>query len=367
MNNKNNLDKEINNIKVSVIIPVYNTELYLERCLNSIINQSFKNIELIIVNDNSTDNSPNIIKSFMQKYDNIKYIDNKENKGVSNCRNEAIKISEGEYILFVDSDDYLDENMIETMYNEATTNDLDIAICGYYLDYEDGNSQNKIINLEENKIYDGNEILSEILHHKNGITGHSWNKMLKASIIKENDIQYPEHMKIYEDVAFFSKLFPYCKKIKNIKKTFYHYIQRNNSSIKTIDERVILDTEEIVMLVNKNINELNLMDKFKNEYCAFVMRMFSVASHKIYSYSNNSTIQKEYIKRLMTSDILNIKENYREFDSSYTYDLFHKISLISLKISNCNPNTYHIIYKYLFKMQNLSIHMYKAVKPILKK
>src|SRR5699024_2245764 len=102
MNNKNNSDKNTNNIKVSVIVPVYNTELYLERCLNSIINQSFKDLELIIVNDNSTDNSSNIIKSFIEKYKNIKYINNKENKGVSNCRNEAIKISEGEYILFAD-------------------------------------------------------------------------------------------------------------------------------------------------------------------------------------------------------------------------------------------------------------------------
>lgn len=367
MNNKNNSDKKANNIKVSVIVPVYNTEPYLERCLNSIINQSFKDIELIIVNDNSTDNSSNIIKSFMDKYNNIRYIDNKENKGVSNCRNEAIKVSNGEYILFVDSDDYLEKNMIETMYKEAANNDLDIAICGYFLDYEDENTQNKIINLDENRIYNGYEILSEILHHKNGITGHSWNKLLKASVIKENNIQYPEHMKIYEDVAFFSRLFPHCKKIKNIKNMFYHYIQRNNSSIKTIDERFVLDTEEIVKLVNKSINELNLMNKFKNEYCAFVMRMFSVASHKIYSYSTDSIIQKEYIKRLITSDILNIKENYKIFNTNYTYDLFHKISLISLKISNCNPGTYHRVYKSLFKMQKLSVRMYKVVKPILKK
>ena len=105
------------NIKVSVIVPVYNTELYLERCLNSILNQTFKDIELIIVNDNSNDNSHKIIETFINENNNIKYIDNKENKGVSNCRNEAIKISSGEYLLFVDSDDYLEENMIEIMYN----------------------------------------------------------------------------------------------------------------------------------------------------------------------------------------------------------------------------------------------------------
>lgn len=355
------------NIKVSVIIPVYNTELYLERCLNSILNQTFKDIELIIVNDNSNDNSSKIIETFINKNSNIKYIDNKENKGVSNCRNEAIKISSGKYILFVDSDDYLDKNMIETMYNEASNNDLDIVMCGYFVDYEDGNTQNRIINLDENRIYNGYEILSEILHHKNGVTGHSWNKLLKASVIKDNNIQYPEHMKIYEDVAFFSKLFPYCKRIKNIKKMFYHYIQRNNSSIKTINESVVLDTEEIVRLVNKNITELNLTNNVKDEYCAFIMRMFSVASHKIYTYSNDSIIQKEYIKRLLNSDILNIKENYKIFNTNYIYDLFHKISLISLKISNCNPNNYHTVYKFLLKIQKLSVRMYKVVKLILKK
>ena len=355
------------NIKVSVIVPVYNTELYLERCLNSILNQTFKDIELIIVNDNSNDNSHKIIETFINENTNIKYIDNKENKGVSNCRNEAIKISSGEYILFIDSDDYLDENMIETMYNEASNNDLDIAMCGYFVDYEDGNTQNRIINLDENRIYSGYEILSEILHHKNGVTGHSWNKLLKASIIKENNIQYPEHMKIYEDVAFFSRLFPYCKKIKNIKKMFYHYIQRNNSSIKTINESVVLDTEEIVRLVNESISKLDLMNDFKAEYCAFVMRMFSVASHKIYTYSNDSNIQKEYIKRLLSSDILNIKENYKIFNTIYTYDLFHKISLVALKVSNCSPSTYHTVYKSLLKGQKLSVRMYKVVKPILKR
>lgn len=361
MHNKNS------NIKVSVIVPVYNTELYLKRCINSILNQSFQDIELIIVNDNSTDSSSKIIKDFIDKNNNIIYINNEENRGVSNCRNEAIKISRGEYILFVDSDDYLDESMIETMYNEASSNNLDIAICGYFLDYEDGNTQNRIINLDENRIYNRYEILSEILHHKNGITGHSWNKLLKTSIIKSNNIQYPEHMKIYEDIAFFSRLFPHCKRIKNIKKMFYHYIQRNNSSIKTINESVVLDTEEIVRLVNKSITELNLMNDFKDEYCAFVTRMFSVASHKIYSYSNDSTIQKEYIKRLINSDVLNIKENYKILNSNYIYDLFHKISLISLKVSNGNPSIYHSVYKSLFKTQQLSIRMYKVVKPILKR
>ena len=355
------------NIKVSVIVPVYNTELYLERCLNSILNQTFKDIELIIVNDNSNDNSHKIIETFINENNNIKYIDNKENKGVSNCRNEAIKISSGEYILFIDSDDYLDENMIETMYNEASNNDLDIAMCGYFVDYEDGNTQNRIINLDENRIYSGYEILSEILHHKNGVTGHSWNKLIKASILKENNIQYPEHMKIYEDIAFLSRLFPYCKRIKNIKKIFYHYIQRNNSSIKIIDDSIILDTEEIVKIVKENITNLNLMSKFRDEYCAFVMRMFSVESYKLYSFSNNSDIQKKYIKRLINSDILNKRENHKILNTNYTYDVAHKISLISLKISNCNPTTYHIVYKYLLKVKKQSANIYKVFKSILKK
>lgn len=257
--------------------------------------------------------------------------------------------------------------MIEIMYNEASNNDLDIAMCGYFVDYEAGHTQNRIINLDENRIYNGYEILAEILHHKNGVTGHSWNKLIKASILKENNIQYPENMKIYEDIAFFSRLFPYCKRIKNIKKIFYHYIQRNNSSIKIIDDSIILDTEEIVKIVNKNITVLNLMSKFRDEYCAFVMRMFSVESYKLYSYSNNSDIQKKYIKRLINSDILNIRENYKIFNTNYTYDVAHKISLVSLKISNCNPNIYHIVYKYLLKAKRQSANMYKVFKSILKK
>lgn len=354
-----------NNIKISVIIPVYNTESYLEKCINSILDQTFKNIELIIINDNSTDNSCKIIETFLNKNNNIKYINNKKNKGVSNCRNQAIKICTGEYILFVDSDDYLEKNMLEIMYNEAFKNNLDIVMCGYFLDYKDGSIQNKIINLDDNFIYNGYEILSEILHHKNGVTGHSCNKLFKSSIIKNNNIEYPINIRIYEDIVFLCRLFPYCKRIKIIKKVLYHYVQRSNSSVKSINKNLISDTEEVVKLVGKSLKELNLISDFKDEYCAFIMRMFSISSHKICIYTNNPIIQKNYIERLIQSNILNIKENYKSFNTNYTYDLFHKISLLSLKISKCNSYIYYKVYKILIKILNIIIYIYKFFKSIL--
>ena len=116
-------------IKVSLIVPVYNTDKYLKKCLDSLLNQTLKDIEIIIINDGSKDNSDNIINSYHDK--RIKYF-KQENKGIGKTRNLGIKKSQGEYLAFVDSDDYLDSHFCEYLYVKCHNNDCDIAICDYY-------------------------------------------------------------------------------------------------------------------------------------------------------------------------------------------------------------------------------------------
>ena len=133
------------NIEVSIIVPVYNVEEYLERCLESIINQTFKNIEVIALNNGSTDNSLNILLKYAEKDKRIKVIDN-YNLGVSEARNNGIREANGKYIVFVDSDDWLDKDMIEIIYSNIVENDCDLVMCTYVREF--GNhSKEKVFNL----------------------------------------------------------------------------------------------------------------------------------------------------------------------------------------------------------------------------
>ena len=137
---------------VSVIVPVYNVERYLNRCLNSIISQTFKDIEIICVNDGSTDTSLKILKEY-QKIDNRIIVINKENEGVSKSRNKGIEVAKGEYIVFVDSDDWINLDMVEYMYNKAKNTDTDIVMCTYMREYIN-NSKEKVFNLPDEIIFE---------------------------------------------------------------------------------------------------------------------------------------------------------------------------------------------------------------------
>ena len=152
--------------KVSVIVPVYNCENYLERCMNSLINQSLEDIEIIAVNDGSTDGSLDILTRYQQLDNRIKIID-KENTGVSDSRNKGIETSTGKYIAFVDSDDWVDLHMLEDMYIKAEDTNSEVVICSYMREF--GNhSKIKIMNLDEDIIYEGDRLKE--LHRR--IIGH---------------------------------------------------------------------------------------------------------------------------------------------------------------------------------------------------
>ena len=148
--------------KVSIIVPVYNCENYLERCMNSLINQSLEDIEIIAVNDGSTDGSLDILRKYQQLDNRIKVID-KQNTGVSDSRNRGIETSDSKYIVFVDSDDWIELNMLKDMYIKAENTQSDVVICSYIREF--GNhAKIKEINLKEDIIYEG--IKLENLHRR---------------------------------------------------------------------------------------------------------------------------------------------------------------------------------------------------------
>ena len=195
--------------KISVIIPVYNAEKYLTKCLNSIVNQTYTNLEIILVNDGSKDSSLNICYEYKKKDDRIKVINN-DNHGASYSRNCGISISTGEYIMFIDADDYIENNFIERLItcNEYETYDLFIS-C--YTDFYDKNI------FKEKKLIDENILTFDLKKDYLNIVKYlrtPWGKIYKLNIIKENNIKFPEDYITAEDQIFNFRYLKYIKKYR---------------------------------------------------------------------------------------------------------------------------------------------------------
>lgn len=209
---------------ISVIVPVYNVEEYLPKCLDSIINQTYKNIEIIIVNDGSTDKSGIICDEYANKDIRIKVI-HKENGGLSDARNRGIDIANGDYIGFVDSDDYIAEDMYEYLYDFAVENDLDVAMCSSCDVYKD-----KIIrpkNFKSIILEDKEKIIENIFVNQHGGSGIGvCNKLFKYNVIKNIRFDFG---KTYEDVYFALKWIGNTNKFGRDSEVKYYYVQREES------------------------------------------------------------------------------------------------------------------------------------------
>lgn len=203
---------------ISIIVPIYNVEKYLDKCIKSIVVQTYYNIEIILINDGSTDGSLNICKKWKNKDKRITLLDCQHN-GVSEARNIGIKKATGKYISFVDSDDYIDKRFIEKMYNKLTTAKCEIVQCGF----EKINNEGKVLErsrYKKNEIKPKNEVLKEIdsVHHVENVV--LWNKLYLASLFK--DLEFP-FGRINEDEFITYKLFYKCSNIAIINEYLYYY------------------------------------------------------------------------------------------------------------------------------------------------
>ncbi|KMZ53292.1 glycosyltransferase family 2 protein [Dorea sp. D27] len=207
---------------VSIIVPVYNVEKYLNKCVDSILGQTFEAFELILVNDGSTDGSPAICRDYAGKDERVHYI-TQENMGPGRARNVGIAAAVGKYILFVDSDDHIAVNMVEILYRNITASDADMATCGLYNVY-----QNRCIPQYEGTeqfVCDTAEAFGLLLIGEK-IPGSSCNKLIKAEILK--DIGYPEGI-VYEDVGFHTELMQKVRSVHVDTTPLYYYVHRENS------------------------------------------------------------------------------------------------------------------------------------------
>lgn len=263
--------------KLSIIVPVYNVEKYLPKCLESLIKQTLKDIEIICVNDGSMDNSLAILKEFTSKDSRIKIIDN-QHQGVAKTRNTGIEQSTGEYIGFVDSDDYIDIDFFEKLYNSATKSNSDIAIASILKHKNFFNIYNAKYTKEETAITIQDKI--KLCEDKKHFFFYAWNKIYHSGFIKENNIKFSEGQ-IYEDVMFAIKALYYSNKIISVYGTKYHYIEHENSLTKYKDKTgekehdLIKAYSELQEFCNsKNIEIPERLNYYTKENFGFILNLY---------------------------------------------------------------------------------------------
>lgn len=311
--------------KVSVIVPVYNVEKYLKKCLDSLINQTIQDIEIIVVNDGSKDNSEEIIKEYKKNNpEKIVYL-KKENGGLSDARNYGIPYAKGEYIAFLDSDDYVELDMYEKMYELAKKENSDMVECDFYWEYP---NKTKI---DIGQIYSNQK---EMLQKARVV---AWNKLIKRSILEESKVQFPKGYR-YEDVEFTYKLIPYLKKVSFAKEPFIHYIQRENSISNVQNERT-KEIFEVLEHVIEHYKEKGIYKEFEKELeytyarillCSSLLRIVKIKDKKIRNrliketWENLNSKFPNWKKNKILNEEKTSKNRYMKTMNSFTYKIYTK-------------------------------------------
>ena len=278
--------------EISLIIPVYNAEKYLLEALKSVTEQTFKNFEAIVVNDGSTDKSCEIASKFANKYENFKII-NQENMGTGEAKNTGIKNSKGKYIAFLDSDDFLAPNFLESLYKLLIETNADISYCNFNLYHTKTKISIYMPFTAKSGIYESEKAFAKLisdvsLHH------FPWNKLYKKSLFTENDIKF--YNMFYEDVATCPKIFYYAKRVAVTSKPLYYYRRHKKSLIAVMDSSKINDFVKSLGITRNFLEENNEYQKYKVRFKWYAKRVkFQVYYCILLDYIRNKTLDKIYV------------------------------------------------------------------------
>ena len=312
--------------KISIIVPVYNVEEYVEKCILSLINQTYQNLEIILVDDGSTDRSGSICDLYSKKDYRIKVI-HKNNGGLSDARNCGLKESTGDFVCFIDSDDYIELDILESMVMQLITDNSDICCCAKVLDY----AKNKIIlNNGETFCVDNVSALKRLLINDD-IDNSACDKLFRRKLF--DNIVFPIG-RYYEDIATTYKLFIASKKVSHINKIGYHYVIRNNSiSTETFSKKQL---DAVIFTKQAKDDIVNLYSQLKYEAEAYYFLELMTTLRKIKRASN--FIQYKYIYFLIKKEYnLNFKKilknkfipKYKKVMGCFIYlNLFDIVELI---------------------------------------
>lgn len=269
----------MNNIKVSIIIPIYNPgDLLLKRCLDSALNQTLEDIEVLCIDDGSNDETKDILKDYSKTDSRCKVIA-QENLGAGSARNNGIKHSEGEYIVFLDADDWIEYDMCGSLYYHAEGLDVDLVLFDNVWHRED-NSTTEIVHFDKEEYNQG--FINSVFDYKllkdkifNGYFGVIWTKFYKSSFLKENNIHFPDH-KLYNDIEFHIKSLLLAKNISHCPKIFYHYNKSDHESLQTSyrGKKEAMVFYDVMVGIRDFLIEQNKMNELRREFLDFSFENF---------------------------------------------------------------------------------------------
>ena len=305
----------MNHPKVSIIVPVYNVEAYIIKCLDSIKSQSFRDFECLIIDDGSPDKSIDRAKKKI-KGDNRFKIFTKKNGGLSSARNYGLRLAQGKYVSFVDSDDWIEKDMIKELFESAVEHQSDFVFCSLYVDYENGQTK-ELIKEGINYPTSFNSVQFPDLFVDIGC--YACNKLYRKMLFKEHDIFFPERL-YYEDIATFPRLFVHSSKVSRVEKPLYHYLYRESSITGAFSILKFDHYFDAVEIVNQYLKNDPKFQAYQNALHWFnALNLFYLPS--AYSYYLKGKGEREYatkkireqLKKYVVSkkDVLMLKRNQK--------------------------------------------------------
>jgi len=316
---------------ISIIVPVYKVEKYIDKCINSILNQTYKKLEIILVDDGSPDNSGKICDSFAKQDNRIKVI-HKENGGVSSARNKGLEVASGQWITFVDSDDWIENDFCELLLNNAITYNADIVLCGYNRVTLSGvdkiRNTNKIIEIDEN------EYLKNVLNPQTGF-GFCHMKLYKHKCIK--NIEFKEGLPVGEDALFNEQISKKIKKAIFLEKSLYNYRINDDSVVRRFDKNYTKKYLESMKITKEYIFENYKENKeiIQNYYNFVAYHVLLVTVNYCYNKENKEKNKVKLLKEICNIPEFKegiIKSNYNNLSITRKITLFtikHKLYLLT--------------------------------------
>lgn len=326
---------------ISVIVPVYNIEQYIERCLKSIIKQTYVHLEIILVDDGSTDCSGKICDDYSQKDKRIRVI-HKNNGGLSDARNVGIDVAQGEYLSFIDGDDFIQKNMIEYLLNKMLTHTADISVCSYKVVYGGCETDTFPKQSGNDIILDSYHAMEAILTTRKYGSVMAWNKLYKRELFEQSKIRYPVN-RLHEDVFVTYKLYYYSTKIVYSDIPLYFYYQRHDSI--TGKGFSIKQMEDILASANETLDFIREKDIIleKQAECNFIISNILLINQAIISKQVKSNVP--YLLKLK-KNIFSV-QNYM----SNKYLPFNVI--VAIKLLKINLKIYIIFAQIYFNIKFL--------------
>lgn len=319
-----------NKPQISIIVPIYNIQQWLDRCIKSVLNQDFKDFELILVNDGSTDDSAQVCKKYITKDSRIIFL-NKKNGGLSDARNYGLKYANGKYIVFIDGDDYVSSDYLSVLIKSIEYSQAEVAICEYNLVSEDGKIiKSQILNEPDDfSIINGKTLIK--YSYKNGgvVNIVAWNKIYRRELF--DNVKFAKG-RFYEDEYLLVPMFWKINKISLVRKSLYNYVQRSNSIMSTP-----LTIEKIMDSDNLKLERIKFFSKKDNDLYALSIQdlknwLININRERAVQNSNKLNCQKQYRQLVREKKGKDLKSKVKDLIGYINLNLLYDLHNLNNKI-----------------------------------